>query len=302
MDAKNPSTHPTHPTRCPVHVGAYGLVVRDLDRCIAFYRQAVGLGLIRRSADEAVLGVGNTALLHLEHRPDAKPDEKSAAGLFHTAFLMPTRQDLADWYQHAQRIGLVIPRTGDHAVNEAIYFDDPEGNGCECYADRPAETWVWFEDNTVDITTGAPVDLADLAKLANPDRKEWSAPAGLRIGHINLRVGDTAQAEAFYCGPVGLDHTGRRDIDFSGKPNTITFMSSGRYHHHFAANNFFSRGAGMRDPQRSGLSWFSFVLDDADLLAARRRRVAAAAPVSETDGGFETTDPWGTRVRFTARV
>lgn len=301
MDAPSPSAHPTQANRTPLRIGAYALAVRDLDRCIAFYCSAVGLDLIERTAEGARLGIGGATLLHLEHRPDALPDDKSVAGLFHTAFIMPTRKHLAEWYLHSQRIGLTIPRTGDHLVNEAIYFDDPEGNGCECYADRPSETWVWNDDGSCEITTGEKVDLEGLAREASDAAETWQAPSGLRVGHINLRVGDTFAAETFYCSVVGLDHTGRREVDFAGRPKIITFMSSGRYHHHFAANDFTSRGAGPRDPARAGLAWFAFeAADDATLAAARHRAEAAGATVTPRADGFEIVDPWGTRVRFAA--
>ncbi|HEX2216551.1 MAG TPA: VOC family protein [Xanthobacteraceae bacterium] len=287
-------------SRTPMRIGAYALRVRDLDRCLAFYQRAVGLELIGRDPGNATLGNAGVPLLHLEHRPDAGPDDKTTAGLFHTAFAMPTRQDLADWYAHAQRIALTITRTGDHLVNEAIYFDDPEGNGGECYADRSPESWLWNADGSCEITTGKLVDLDALAREAT-GAAEWRPPAGLRIGHINVRVGDTDAAEDFYCNAVGLDHTGRRTIEVAGEPKTITFMSSGRYHHHVAANDFTSRGAGPREPERAGLSWFAIEVADVEMLDRVRARLrAAGAPIAPLSSGFETQDPWNTRVRFVA--
>jgi catechol 2,3-dioxygenase len=299
MDARNPSAQPNIAVAAPIHVGAYALTVRDLARCADFYRDTVGLDVIERDAEHAVLGAGGAALLHLIRRADAKPDDKRTAGLFHAAFVMPTRADLARWYVHARGAGLPIPRTGDHLVNEAIYYDDPEGNGCECYSDRPPETWEWDADGQCNIDTGKLVDLDDLAREAD-GAGDWRAPSGLRVGHMNLRVGDYAAAERFYAGVIGLDFTGRRHINFAGETDkTITFMSSGHYHHHFAANDFTSGGAGPRDADRAGIAWFSFAhAASVDTDAIKQRLRAAGAPVAEIDGGFETRDPWGTRVRF----
>jgi catechol 2,3-dioxygenase len=301
MDAPNPSAQPSIAVKAPIHIGAYALAVRDLPRLVDFYRETVGLEVIERDGNGAVLGAGGVPLLHLEQRPDLKPDDKATAGLFHSAFVMPTRADLARWYAHAQRIGLTIPRTGDHLVNEAIYYDDPEGNGCECYSDRPPETWEWDADGQCNVDTGKAVDLADLAGEAKGGAGgAWQAPAGLRVGHMNLRVGDYGAAERFYSGVVGLDFTGRRHVNFQGRiDTTITFMSSGRYHHHFAANDFTSRGTGQRDPDRAGISWFAFEHDASiDTDALKLRLQITGAPVTAIDGGFETRDPWGTRVRF----
>jgi catechol 2,3-dioxygenase len=303
MDAQNPSVFPNLATRAPLHVGAYALSVRDLDGLTQFYREVVGLDVMDKGARKAVLGNDGVALLHLEQRPDLKADDNSTAGLFHTAFVMPTRKDLAEWLLHARRAGLDINRTGDHLVNEALYFDDPEGNGCECYSDRAPETWAWDDAGHVDIDTGKKVDLDALARDAAGDGSDWRAPRGLRIGHINIRVGDHAAGERFYSELIGLDFTGRRQIDFGGRPKTIAFMSSGRYHHHLAVNDFTSLGAGVREPDRTGLAWFAFEASDKATLAAVRRRLAAAAtPVSEIAGGIETRDPWGTPVRIVAAV
>jgi catechol 2,3-dioxygenase len=214
---------------------------------------------------------------------------------------MPTRKDLAEWLLHARHGGLPITRTGDHLVNEALYFDDPEGNGCECYSDRAPETWVWDDAGHVDIDPGKKVDLDSLAQDADSDGRDWRAPRGMRIGHINIRVGDHAAGERFYSGLIGLDFTGRRQVDRGGGPKTIAFMSSGRYHHHLAVNDFTSIGAGARDPDRSGLAWFALEATDKATLAAVRQRLAAAAvPVSEIANGIETLDPWGTAVRIVA--
>ena len=98
----------------------------------------LGLSVLDRGKDGATLGAGGVPLVHLEHRPDAKPDDTRTAGLYHTAFLMPTRADLARWILHVARNKVPLTGASDHAVSEAIYLDDPEGNGIEVYHDRPA--------------------------------------------------------------------------------------------------------------------------------------------------------------------
>lgn len=289
MSTEDPSAHPTDASRAPVRMASYALRVRDIGRCAEFYQRSVGLQVQDRTRDQVVLGVSGVPLLRLEQRPGAMPDDPKTAGLHHLAFLMPTRRNLANWHRHSRQIGLTITRTGDHHVNEALYFDDPEGNGCECYADRPESHWQWGADGKVYIPT-TPVDLEDLRRDESPLSMAWQAPGGLRIGHINLRVGDLDASETFYCNVLGLDHTCRREA--------MTFMSSGRYHHHMATNIFTSHGAGRRDDARAGLAWFTFEHDQRyDAAAARERLSRAGSPVSAVEGGFETRDPWGTRVR-----
>jgi catechol 2,3-dioxygenase len=289
MDAPNPSSTPTFASRTPLHIGSLALNVRDLDRMAGYYRDMLGLDVIDRGATNVALGAGGVPFLELEHRPDMKPDDDRQAGLYHTAFLMPTRADLARWILHAARTQVPITGASDHTVSEAFYLDDPEGNGVEVYADRNPDGWVWTGE-LVKITTD-PLDIEDIVREAGPNASYDGAPAGLRIGHVHLRVGDVPAAERFYRDGVGLAVT-------RGGRNGASFMSSGRYHHHLAGNVWHSQGAGKRDPDRVGLAWFSFEANDApDVDAMRERLQAAGAPVTDMADGFETADPWGTRVR-----
>jgi catechol 2,3-dioxygenase len=288
MDAPNPSALPAPALRTPLHIGAVGLRVRDLDRVLGFYRDVIGLSEIERAPGRARLGAGGTAFLELEHAPDALPDDPRQAGLYHTAFLMPTRKDLAQWLLQVARDRVPITGASDHSVSEAVYLDDPEGNGVEVYADRPPELWRWENDLVVMATERLNAD----ALLAEADpAASYVAPGGLRIGHVHLRVGELAQAERFYSDGVGLQLTRRR--------GGATFMSSARYHHHVAANVWHSAGAGARDANRAGLAWVALEANDAaetDAVAARLRD--QGAPVTPIADGFESADPWGTRVRF----
>jgi catechol 2,3-dioxygenase len=289
MDAPNPSATPGLATRAPVHIGVVRLTVQDLNRLIAFYRDAIGLDLLRSDRDEAVLGAGETGFLCLEHAPDAVRDDGRTAGLYHTAFLMPTRADLARWLRHAGELGVQLTGASDHAVSEALYLDDPEGNGIEVYCDRPAESWRW-SDHHVEMTT-KPLDLDDLLRAAPAVDRSDCAPEGLRIGHVHLRVGDLAGAERFWSSGIGLDVTRRRD--------GALFMSSGGYHHHIACNIWHSQGAGARDPNRAGLAWIALdVTDGASLAAVNARLRSAGYSAHSTPEGVESTDPWGTTVRI----
>jgi catechol 2,3-dioxygenase len=290
MDAPNPSATPTFASRTPLHIGAVALKVRDLDRLAAFYRDAVGLVVLDQSKDSALLGAGGVPFVHLEHSPEAKPDDTREAGLYHTAFLMPTRADLARWILHVARNRVQLTGASDHAVSEAFYLDDPEGNGIEVYYDRPAESWQWT-GNDLRITTD-PLDIDDILREVPPTSAFAGAPDGMRIGHVHLRVGDIGSAETFYRDALGLDVTRRR--------HGASFLSSGRYHHHIAGNVWHSAGASARDESRAGLAWLALEAADAAAFDQAKARLAQAGhelvPVAN---GVETTDPWGTRIRIT---
>jgi catechol 2,3-dioxygenase len=290
MDAPNPSSQVTYANRTPLRIGAVGLKARDLSRLTDFYNQAIGLQLIDRDAKTARLGAGGVTLLELESAPSATPDDPRTAGLYHTAFLQPTRADLGRWLVHAARNRVALTGASDHLVSEAIYLDDPEGNGIEVYRDRMPEEWRW-NDGRIQMATER-LDLDNLAAEAG-NTTYAGAPEGLRIGHVHLRVGDLEVTQRFYCDTVGLDPTAGR--------HGALFMSSGRYHHHVGSNVWHSAGAGKRDDDRAGLSWFAIeAADDAQRDAALARLKAATVPLASSAQGSEVRDPFGTRVRFSA--
>jgi catechol 2,3-dioxygenase len=290
MDAPNPSASPTFANTTPLRIGAVGLKARDLSRLTDFYTNAIGLQVIDRDTKTARLGAGGVTLLELEAAPDAIPDDPRTAGLYHTAFLQPTRQDLARWLVHAASNRVALTGASDHAVSEAIYLDDPEGNGIEVYRDRKPEEWRWNGER-IHMTTER-LDLDNLA-ADNGNAAYAGAPAGLRVGHIHLRVGDLAATQTFYCDTIGLEPT-------AGRGGAL-FMSSGRYHHHIGSNVWHSAGATMRDDARAGLSWFALeAADAAERDTVMKRLKDAKAPLSEAANGTETRDPFGTRVRLTS--
>jgi len=285
MDEIASSARPTFANRTPLRIGAVELAVRDLDRTLAFYRDEIGLEPIDQGADHARLGAGGAAFLTLHHRPDVRPDDRRSAGLFHTAFLMPTRADLARFLLHIWRRRTPVSGVADHLVSEAIYLDDPEGNGVEVYCDRPPDTWR--REGELIVLPTDPLDLDDLAQAAGTG-EFGGAPAGLRIGHVHLRVGDAAAAERFYHDILGFDVTWRT--------RGAAFLSSGGYHHHLAANAWSSRGAGRRDDDRAGLA--RVAIDAAsEAYETVTRRIDEAGLARAQDGGVR--DPWGTRLHFT---
>jgi len=288
MDAPNPSSQVTYANRTPLRIGSVGLKARDLSRLADFYQSAIGLQVIDRDAKTARLGAGGVTLLELESAPGATPDDPRTAGLYHTAFLQPTRADLGRWLVDAARNRVALTGASDHLVSEAIYLDDPEGNGIEVYRDRMPEEWRWNGDR-IQMATER-LNLDELAAQAG-NTSDAGAPAGLRIGHIHLRVGDLEVTQRFYCDTVGLNPT-------SGRHGAL-FMSSGRYHHHVGSNIWHSAGAGQRADDRAGLSWFAIeAADAAQRDAALARLKAANVPLASSAQGAEVRDPFGTRVRF----
>ncbi|WP_370878860.1 VOC family protein [Phyllobacterium ifriqiyense] len=252
----------------PTYVSKIGIKAKDADLLSSYYQDVVGLREISREGQSIILGAGETPLLEIE-QATVRADDPQSAGLYHTAFLLPERADLARWARRAIDKRTPIVGASDHLVSEAIYLTDPEGNGIEIYADRPHEKWTW-NGSAVTMAT-EPLDVGNL--LTEATAQPWTAaPDGTMVGHLHLRVGNAKEAEAWWHKELGLQTVAAYGAG-------AVFMSTGGYHHHVAANAWQSRGAGRRDNDRSGLAWAEFSSAD-----AKEER--------------EIIDPWGNVIRI----
>src|SRR3954466_12704088 len=266
-------------------VGPVRLTVTDPDRAQAFYERTIGLRPLEERDSALRLGPeGGAPLVELVGEPDAPPRPGGTTGLFHQAILFPTRADLAQALHRVIDAGWRLTGASDHLVSEALYLNDPEGNGIELYRDRPREEWR-HEGGELQMAT-LPLDLQDLVEeLHGAEVQEGGAPAGTRIGHVHLNVGDLAAAEAFYNGALGFDVTVR------GYPGAL-FLSAGGYHHHIGLNTWAGEGAPPPPPGSRGLRSFDVELPSAaevDEVAGRLDQ-AGADPVRE-DGVVLARDP-----------
>ncbi|MEI4484586.1 VOC family protein [Frigidibacter sp. MR17.14] len=267
MTATLAAAHPLNTSTAPVEVGHVVLTVRDLDAVAAYYRDVIGLDPLASDGATARLGAGGRTLVELRRDGAARIAPRGEAGLFHTAFLMPSRRDLAEWLNRIAERQIPVQGASDHLVSEAIYLADPEGNGIEVYVDRPRADWPHGPDGIAMATE--PLDIPDLLAQA---RGPWAgAPEELVVGHVHLKVGDLAKTEGFFGKTLGLDLTTR----YPG----ANFWGWGGYHHHLATNIWQTRGAGSRQAGLTGLAEVALLAEPAEA-----RRLVGATLV----------DPWGT--------
>jgi len=275
----------------PAHVGRSHLVVTDLASVSGFYQKMLGLSVLEKTASGEVLGVSGVPLLTLSTDSKAETAPRNAAGLFHTAFLLPDRTELARWLRHAAHNNVVLDGASDHLVSEAIYLSDPEGNGIEIYADRPHDVWKFHQDGQVEMATNR-LDLQALYDSAPDD--SWAGMAdGTAIGHIHLQVGNIPEADTFYRDVLGLKIMAR----YPG----ASFFATGGYHHHVAANIWNSRGAGTRSEKMTGLADYSLHFNDKAALETAKAALETLEIKTEArDGGIFLRDPWGIGLTLTA--
>lgn len=254
----------------PVSIARVGLRARDADKVADYYKAVLGLVETGRSGSTIRLSAGGRELLEIEGSAALKADNPRSAGLYHTAFLLPSRLDLARWVQHAIDTRIPVDGASDHHVSEAIYLHDPEGNGVEIYADRDRTNWS-YPNGSLKMGTEA-LNFGSLMQEVKPGDAGWKGSRdGAVVGHVHLRVGDTGAAEQFWNGDMDFDTV----VKYG--PQAV-FLSTGGYHHHIGANSWQSAGAGPRAVDTSGLSFVE---------------LAAKGPVTSR----EDIDPWGNVIR-----
>lgn len=264
-------------------IGRSALRVSDLEELTEFYRDVVGLHILRHSETTAVLGVDGTPLLVLEGDEDAPTRDRTGAGLYHNAFRVPSRAALGDALTRI-RDRWQLDGASDHRVSEALYLTDPEGNGIEIYRDFPREEWPMTDDGRVQMGTD-PLDLVSVEADAAGDD---GVPPGTVLGHIHLEVSSLEAFRDFYVDTLGFE--------VQMEVSEALFVSAGGYHHHLGANTWHHR---TNPAEGRGLSWFEVVVPDSATFDAVRDRITGRGmPVTETDDGIAVIDPDDIEVRF----
>lgn len=126
-------------SRSTPHLGHVHLKVRDVERAVAFYTDVFDLDVSDRHGPFAFLTFG-------DHHHDVALQEvgsdaagtESDIGLYHAAFEVESREALKRIYETLDERGVRVDPI-DHGISEALYFDDPDGNGLEAYRDTRAE-------------------------------------------------------------------------------------------------------------------------------------------------------------------
>ena len=140
-------------------IGHVHLKVADIPRALGFYRDLLGFETTEWYGSSAVFlsagGYHHHIGLNDWYSKNAAPAPQHAAGLFHTAILYPTRRDLAFILERLLKAGYPLSGMADHGVSEAIYLNDPDGNGVELYWDKPKDQWPKDEDGNLKMVTEA---------------------------------------------------------------------------------------------------------------------------------------------------
>ena len=93
--------------------------------------------------------------------------------------------------------------------------------------------------------------------------------AGVRIGHVHLKVADLSRSLDFYCGVLGFELTQRYG-------SQAAFISAGGYHHHIGLNTWESAGGSPPPAGTTGLYHLAILYPTRAALADALRRLLDA--------------------------
>ena len=276
-----------------LQIRSVALAVSDLPRSADFYERVLGLPLIGEDEHEAQLGPdpGRPALV-LSGLAAPTPLPPGATGLYHVAWLHPSRSTLADTARRVAQSGWRFEGASDHGVSEALYLSDPDGLGIEIYADRPRELWERpASGRGVNMVT-LPLDLEDLL-AQSPDEPTATVPPDTGVGHVHLKVSEVSRAAGFYRDVLGFEEQAQLP--------SAAFLSAGGYHHHVGLNSWQSQGAAPAPDSAPGLRRLDFELAGSDALEELERGLGELAfepAAHEEDGSVSLYDPDGQLLTF----
>ena len=280
----------TYAYNSKIYLAETALNVKDLARQTAFYTQILGLEMLSQTEEEVLLGAGGKPLVHLI-QTDRTEALKDSYGLYHMAILLPSRDDLADVFKHMAELNVPFVGAADHGYSEALYLEDPEGNGIELYRDKTVAEWDIREDGRIIGVTGelSAQEIYEMGRKVEP----FQIASDTRMGHVHLSVRDSRAASTFY----------QKVLELADKFTvpSASWIASGDYHHHFAVNEWAGNHLAKREAHLPGLAYYVIQVEKKEELVAIAERAKEQAAVVNwlTSSELEFTDPDGivTRVR-----
>ena len=250
-----------YPYQSKVRLGSVTLNVSNLALESQYYQKVLGLAILSQTSTGATLGIGSTQT-ELVRLKQVSPSISKTYGLYHIAILVPTRSDLGDFLNHLIENKVPIIGGADHGYSEAIYLEDPEGNGIEVYHDNSEAVWDKQGDQIIAITEE--LDVAGILAEATHQSSDFQMPAQTKMGHLHLSVKSVAEASHFYQTLFGM-------TEKFAVPSG-SWIASGDYHHHFAFNSWEGTNLANHLDDTPGLFGFTVYVASPDDLAGLKTK------------------------------
>lgn len=275
------------------HIGIVALKVANLSKMRDFYTQIIGLTLLDQTEDSVALGTKSNVLLTLQKVEHPLPLTRKT-GLFHVAFLLPSRKDLGNTLIHYIESNAPLDGASDHGYSEALYLTDSEGNGIEVYRDKPRSEWDIREDGEI---VGITIEMDAQGVVDTADRQQTHFPEGTTVGHVHLKVADLQKTEDFYTQVLGLNLTS----NFGAQAK---FFAAGSYHHHIGANIWMGQHTPPMAENDLGLAYYSLVVPDTAALSELKDHLTTLSVSfkTETTEQMSLYDPNGILIKISVET
>src|SRR2546430_1456885 len=116
-----------------VDIGHVHLKVSDIERALRFYRDVLGFDVMQQLGDQAAFisagGYHHHLGLNTWESKGGSPPPSGTTGLYHVAIRYPDRKTLGEALRRVVEADIPLRGATDHGVSEAIYLQDPDGNG-----------------------------------------------------------------------------------------------------------------------------------------------------------------------------
>ncbi|MBX7119105.1 MAG: VOC family protein [Gemmatimonadaceae bacterium] len=199
------------------------LVASDARRTLAFYREVLGLRLVKRTVNfddptsyhlyfGDATGAPGTIVTFFEW-PTAPHGRYGVGGVHHLAFSVPTYEALLKWKRRLQDRGLAVSGPMPRGYFTSLYFRDPDGQVLEIATAGPG----YAIDEPIEAlgrTVMAPSpsqlpgtrDEAEIAATTHPEPVAAITPEMELTGlhHVSGMTDDIERASDFYQQALGL--------------------------------------------------------------------------------------------------
>lgn len=211
-----------------IHIKSVELLVKNLKQITEFYTNIIGLNIINEQENFVVLSANKLEPLITLITQENVEKKTRTQGLYHFALLLSNKTGLANVFYHILKNNYPITGLSDHGVSNAIYLEDPEGNGIELYCDKNESEWPTENGKPTMFTKSLSIDYL-LSQKSN-DEFEKINPNTI-LGHLHLQVANVKKSKEFYENIIGFKL-------FLNYLNSAMFLSSSNYHHHLEINDW----------------------------------------------------------------
>jgi catechol 2,3-dioxygenase len=268
-----------------MHFKSITLLILDMKRSLAFYIDILGLKVLESKPHQVKLSAdGIHVLIQLIEDRAALPLGISL-GLYHYALLVPNYAALASVIKRLAHQKYPISGASDHGVSDAIYLDDPDGNGIEIYVDKDDDAWPMDHGKLTMWTKG--MDLTFVMQHQKDDDQQ-AIHSDTILGHLHFHVQNLDSATQFYSNVIGF----KVMLDY-GK--SARFVSDGGYHHHLGLNTW-QGDAPLTKEKQVGLKSYVLHISGEHYMAFLRRLQEYHVPLIAEDNYKYIIDPLNQKI------